>query len=166
MRRHGSASDCGGPIMEVQVNWRWFFASWRGPLVDEVVGAVDRPMWPEVASPDWSWDDEGIEYQPPPYHLSEEGLPWRSGLDAGLLGVGVQKTAVVRGVGKGLGARTLSGMPALDACGPGMGKGQGRGGPGRPLEDEVLDVHLPQDAGEVRFSGGWQPEDCAFEAAD
>mmetsp|Transcript_13579 Transcript_13579/g.28367 ORF Transcript_13579/g.28367 Transcript_13579/m.28367 type:complete len:157 (+) Transcript_13579:51-521(+) len=156
--------------MEVHINWRWFFASWKGPLVDEVVGAVGRPMWPEVASPDWSWEDGGIDFQPPPYHVDEEGMPWRFGLDAGLLGTGLQKTSVSN-IGKGLGGHVAQSCVAAEESLRGLGKGQGRGShlfAMADLEDEVLDVHLPGPMHCLVFSssGFQQCKNDSFEAAD
>lgn len=89
-------------VLETHVGWRWLYSSWKGPLVDEVVDADEMHLWPRVFAHDWSWED-GINFRPPPYHVSEDGLAWRAGLDAGLLGVGLQKSAIKRNLGKGCG---------------------------------------------------------------
>eukprot|EP00747_Dinoflagellata_sp_TGD_P187501 gnl/TRDRNA2_/TRDRNA2_45203_c0_seq1.p1 gnl/TRDRNA2_/TRDRNA2_45203_c0~~gnl/TRDRNA2_/TRDRNA2_45203_c0_seq1.p1 ORF type:complete len:102 (-),score=18.96 gnl/TRDRNA2_/TRDRNA2_45203_c0_seq1:114-419(-) len=76
------------------VPFEWLWAYWPGPLVDEVEGAWDTPMWPAVAAPDWTW--EGLKFCVPPYYVPEDGLPWRKGRDTEY-----QPIRVTKGKGKG-----------------------------------------------------------------
>ncbi|CAE7864746.1 unnamed protein product [Symbiodinium necroappetens] len=82
-----------GEIMQYVLGWRWIYADWPGPLVDEVEEAWKKSWWPEIARPDWTW--EGLRFCVPPYHLSEEGLPWREGRAA------EYEPRVTKGKGKG-----------------------------------------------------------------
>ncbi|CAJ1425892.1 unnamed protein product [Effrenium voratum] len=73
------SDDAGeeGEIMEYVIGWRWLYAYWPGPLVDEVQDASKTSWWPQIARPDWTW--ETLRFCPPPYFTPEDGLPWRLG---------------------------------------------------------------------------------------
>lgn len=83
-----------GEVMEYVIGWRWLYAYWPGPLVDEVERAWDTPMWPALASPTWTW--EGLKFCVPPYYVPEDNLPWRKGRD-----LEYQPIRVTKGKGKG-----------------------------------------------------------------
>eukprot|EP00811_Abedinium_folium_P032754 NODE_5774_length_1736_cov_7.981976.p2 GENE.NODE_5774_length_1736_cov_7.981976~~NODE_5774_length_1736_cov_7.981976.p2 ORF type:complete len:226 (+),score=35.06 NODE_5774_length_1736_cov_7.981976:831-1508(+) len=85
-----------GEVMEYVLGWRWIYAMWPGPLVDEVERAWDIEMWPAVAQHDWSW--EGLKFCVPPYFVPEDDLPWRRGRD-----LEYQPIRVTKGKGKGRG---------------------------------------------------------------
>lgn len=42
-------SGCEGELREYTVGWRWLYAYWDGPLVDEVAGGDRKDWWPEIA---------------------------------------------------------------------------------------------------------------------
>lgn len=88
-----------GDLMEYIIGWRWIYAYWDGPLVDEVEEAWDTKQWPAIARDDWTW--EGLRFVTPPYWVPEEGKPWRAG-----------RAEVV---------------PVRVAKGKGRGKGEGKG---------------------------------------
>mmetsp|Transcript_42463 Transcript_42463/g.91645 ORF Transcript_42463/g.91645 Transcript_42463/m.91645 type:complete len:219 (-) Transcript_42463:8-664(-) len=84
-----------GELLEVVIGWRWLYAYWDGPLVDEVDGAWNEKQWPSIANPSWSWTS--VKIVTPPYYVPEDGRPWRASNPA-LLPVSVPKG---KGRGKG-----------------------------------------------------------------
>lgn len=64
-----------GELMEYIIGWRWIYAYWDGPLVDEVDEACSTKQWPDVARSDWTW--ESLKIVKPPYWVPEDGRPWR-----------------------------------------------------------------------------------------
>eukprot|EP00931_Biecheleriopsis_adriatica_P098606 TRINITY_DN72617_c0_g1_i1.p2 TRINITY_DN72617_c0_g1~~TRINITY_DN72617_c0_g1_i1.p2 ORF type:complete len:193 (+),score=36.26 TRINITY_DN72617_c0_g1_i1:53-631(+) len=65
-----------GELMEYIIGWRWLYAYWDGPLVDEVENACNTKQWPSIARDDWTW--EGLKFVSPPYWVPEDGKPWRA----------------------------------------------------------------------------------------
>uniref|UniRef100_A0A7S4T0E2 Uncharacterized protein n=2 Tax=Alexandrium monilatum TaxID=311494 RepID=A0A7S4T0E2_9DINO len=116
--------------MEYVIGWRWLYAYWPGPLVDEVERAWDTPMWPDIARPDWSW--EGLKFCVPPYYVPEDGLPWRRGRDAEH-----QPIRVTKGKGKGRG-RALGDSRGRAAAAAPEEAARGEGG-GDAQSSEVVD---------------------------
>eukprot|EP00971_Amphidinium_carterae_P031958 629709-Amphidinium_carterae.2 len=57
--------------MEYIIGWRWLYAYWDGPLVDEVKEAWNEKQWPSIAQSDWSW--HGLPIVTPPYYVPEDG---------------------------------------------------------------------------------------------
>lgn len=84
-----------GEVIECVIGWRWLYAYWDGPLVDEVEGAAETKQWPAIADPDWTW--EGLKMVRPPYYVPEDGRPWRATV------VEEQAVCVPKGKGKGKG---------------------------------------------------------------
>eukprot|EP00929_Paragymnodinium_shiwhaense_P054849 TRINITY_DN27494_c0_g1_i1.p2 TRINITY_DN27494_c0_g1~~TRINITY_DN27494_c0_g1_i1.p2 ORF type:complete len:228 (+),score=56.59 TRINITY_DN27494_c0_g1_i1:289-972(+) len=93
-----------GELMEYIVGWRWLYAYWDGPLVDEVEQAANLKMWPDIARADWTW--ENLKIISPPYYVPEDDRPWRIALRE----------------------RRAASEAANPAKGVGKGKGQGKAG--------------------------------------
>lgn len=89
-----------GQLMEYIMGWRWIYAYWDGPLVDEVDDAWDTKMWPDVAGDNWTW--ETLRFVTPPYWVPEDGKPWRKGRSDAF------PVRVTKGKGKGRSGKGIS----------------------------------------------------------
>mmetsp|Transcript_53470 Transcript_53470/g.153432 ORF Transcript_53470/g.153432 Transcript_53470/m.153432 type:complete len:217 (-) Transcript_53470:101-751(-) len=98
-----------GELMEYIIGWRWLYAYWDGPLVDEVDEAWNTKMWPEVAKLDWTW--ETLKFLTPPYWVPDDGKPWRIGRNE------AYPIRVVKGKGKG--GKSGAGSSGGDVAGRG-----------------------------------------------